>query len=143
MSADASAANADPWARGRFRSTVTLRRPVLDPHHADQARAPLLLPDRLAATLRVIRFDRAGGRCECCGRPHGRRVVHLGDGRWWDGETASWRDGSGRRVRLTPGSVDILRRVRGTCVVLAAAHRDHDTANNAGPISPRSVSGAT
>jgi hypothetical protein len=66
---------------------------------------------------RVIRFDRAGGRCERCGRPHGRRVVHLGDGRWWDGEAASWRDGSGRRVRLTPGSVDILGRVRRTCVV--------------------------
>ncbi|MBW4976541.1 hypothetical protein KZZ08_23355, partial [Roseovarius mucosus] len=48
------------------------------------------------------------------------------------GEAASWRDGSGRRVRLTPGSVDILGRVRRTCVVLAAAHRDHDTANNAG-----------
>ncbi len=46
-----------------------------------------------------------------CGPP--RRWPLVG------GETASWRDGSGRRVRLTPGSVDILRRVRGTCVVLA------------------------
>jgi hypothetical protein len=79
---------------------------------------------------RVIRFDRAGGCCECCGRPHRQRVAHLGDGCWWDGEAESWRDGNGRRVRLPPGSVDILGRVRWTRVILAAAHRDHDTANN-------------
>lgn len=29
----------------------------------------------------AIRFRRAGGRCEGCGRPHGRAVLHLGDGR--------------------------------------------------------------
>ncbi len=33
-----------------------------------------------------IRFRRAKGRCEGCGRPHGRVVLHLGDGRWWDEE---------------------------------------------------------
>ena len=31
----------------------------------------------------AIRFRRAGDQCESCGPPHGRRVVHLGDGRWW------------------------------------------------------------
>ena len=31
----------------------------------------------------AIRFKRAGGRCEQCRRPHGKRVRHLGDGRWW------------------------------------------------------------
>ena len=36
---------------------------------------------QLSAT---IRFGRAGGRCEHCGRPHGEIVLHLGDGRWWD-----------------------------------------------------------
>ena len=25
-----------------------------------------------------IRFCRAGGRCETCGQPHGRMVLHLG-----------------------------------------------------------------
>ena len=34
----------------------------------------------------VIRFTRAQGRCERCGRPHGRNVTHLGDGTWWDAE---------------------------------------------------------
>jgi hypothetical protein len=79
----------------------------------------------------AIRFRRAGGRCEGCGRPHGRIVYHLGDGRWWDPETASWRDGRGRRTQLKAGTADVLRIVRRTRVVLAAAHRDHDTANNA------------
>jgi hypothetical protein len=79
----------------------------------------------------AIRFRRAGGRCEGCGRPHGRLVYHLGDGRWWDAEKAMWRDGRGRRARLAPGAVDVLALVRKTRVVLAAAHRNHDTANNA------------
>ena len=50
---------------------------------------------------RLIRFGRAKGACERCGRPHGREVVHLGDGTgtWWDEERGCWRDGEGRRVR--------------------------------------------
>jgi hypothetical protein len=28
----------------------------------------------------VIRFKRAGGRCNQCDRPHGQHVKHLGDG---------------------------------------------------------------
>lgn len=77
----------------------------------------------------VIRFGRAQGRCEGCGRPHGCTVFHLGDGRWWDEGAASWRDGAGRPVGLTAGD-DILGTVRTTRVVLAAAHRNHDTADN-------------
>ena len=80
----------------------------------------------------VIRFGRARGRCEGCGRPHGRTVIHLGDGRWWDDVAAVWRDGLGRRVCFRPGTIDVLGIARRTRVVLAAAHRDHDTANNAG-----------
>ncbi|WP_082503957.1 hypothetical protein [Methylobacterium sp. Leaf111] len=78
----------------------------------------------------VIRFKRAGGRCEVCARPHGQRVFHLGDGRWWDAEGASWRDGAGRFICLAIGADDVLGRVRTTRVVLATGHRDHDTANN-------------
>ncbi len=29
---------------------------------------------------RAIRFGRAGGRCEACGRPHGQAVSCLPDG---------------------------------------------------------------
>ncbi|UYW29508.1 hypothetical protein OKC48_13690 [Methylorubrum extorquens] len=79
----------------------------------------------------VIRFGRAKGRCESCGRPHGRTVFHLGDGRWWDEEAASWRDGAGRPICLAVGADDVLGVARTTRVVLATAHRNHDTADNA------------
>lgn len=91
---------------------------------------------------RVIRFERARGRCEHCQRPHGCDVPHLGDGRWWDAETMIWRDGKGRRVRgLAPpdelageqpvlGSFAGKPRITTTRVVLATAHRDHDPTNN-------------
>ena len=36
---------------------------------------------------------RAKGRCEHCDRPHGKTVQHLGDGRWWDEERHTWRNG--------------------------------------------------
>lgn len=77
----------------------------------------------------VIRFRRAGGRCEGCGRPHLQRVVCLSDGRWWDAEARTWRNGRGRPLRRSP-AVDLLAEVRTTRVVLAAAHRNHDTSDN-------------
>ena len=46
-----------------------------------------------------VRFVRAKGRCQICGRPHGAVARHLGDGRWWDEEQQVWRDGRGRKVR--------------------------------------------
>ena len=33
---------------------------------------------------RRVRFERAGGVCEGCGRPHGETVRCLPDGRWFD-----------------------------------------------------------
>ena len=80
----------------------------------------------------MIRFVRAEGRCEGCGRPHMEDVQHLGDGRWWDAEAERWRDDRGRFVRralslpesMEPGLVKVTR------VVLATAHRNHDTADN-------------
>jgi len=79
----------------------------------------------------TIRFRRAGGSCEICGRPHGRAIYHLGDGRWWDATIGSWRDEQGRSLKTLP-SIEDLGLIRVTNVVLAAAHRDHDTANNIG-----------
>ena len=57
----------------------------------------------------AIRFGRAKGRCERCGRPHGQLVYHLSEGRWFDDEACIER----------------------TFVPLACAHLDQDTANNA------------
>jgi hypothetical protein len=31
-----------------------------------------------------VRFERAGGRCQRCGRPHLARLRCLPDGRWFD-----------------------------------------------------------
>ena len=47
----------------------------------------------------VIRLRRAGGYCESCGRPHGQRVPQLGNRRWWDTSTRTWRtDWAGRFI---------------------------------------------
>ena len=76
-----------------------------------------------------IRFRRAKGRCEHCGRPHGKMVQHLGDGRWWDEERHTWRNGQGRpvaRLQAPSGTTE----ARTTRVVLATAHLDHDPTNN-------------
>lgn len=76
-----------------------------------------------------VRFDRARGACERCGRPHKRRVTHLGDGRWWDVDRAIWRSDRGRAARLRDGFA--FSAVRTTYVVLACAHLDHDPTNSA------------
>jgi hypothetical protein len=77
----------------------------------------------------MIRFERAEGRCEGCGRPHGREIHHLGDGRWWDEDRQIWRNGRGRPLPRLAFIVDPIS-VRKTKVVLATAHLDHDPTNN-------------
>lgn len=77
----------------------------------------------------AIRFERAGGRCEHCARPHGRTVLCLGDGRWWDADAGLWRDGRGRALPGLP-VLSPLHAVRATRVVLATAHRNHDPGDN-------------
>ena len=77
---------------------------------------------------RQVRFGRAGGRCEACGRPHGVILRCLPDGRWLDPERGFWRDARGRAAR-DPDLVERTR-LRTTRVILAAAHLDHDPANN-------------
>lgn len=78
---------------------------------------------------RVVRFERAKGRCEMCGRPHGRMINHLGDGRWFDPDGEVWRDGQGRVVDWVDFS-EYRGQLRRTHVVLAAAHRNHDPTDN-------------
>jgi len=78
---------------------------------------------------RLVRFGRAKGQCEHCRRPHGRRVFHLGDGRWWDADRRGWRDGRGRRVRVA--NADLAAIVRVTQVYIACAHLNHDPTDNA------------
>ena len=75
-----------------------------------------------------IRFERAGGRCQGCKRPHGATVDCLPDGRWFDASREIWLDGRGRAARL-PDLLEPIPR-RSTRVILAAAHLDHDPRNN-------------
>ena len=79
-----------------------------------------------------IRFGRAQGRCERCGRPHGRIVIHLGDGRWWDDDAKTWRNGKGKALARLPARAPSPEgeAIRTTKVILAAAHLDHDPGNN-------------
>jgi hypothetical protein len=80
----------------------------------------------------LIRFGRAKGRCEHCRRPHGRLVFHLGDGRWWDEEAATWRNGRGRALSSLPAHPPAPDEdaILTTKVVLATAHLDHNPSNN-------------
>ena len=91
----------------------------------------------------MVRFERAKGRCERCHRPHGRDIVHLQDGRWFDDEAGVWRDDRGKRLTALPPPPSPalfaqyrLTELAGetplavTRICLASAHLDHDPANN-------------
>ena len=71
---------------------------------------------------RQVRFERAGGRCQTCGRPHGETVRCLPDGRWYDAASSTWRNGRGRPARWP--DIEEATRIRHTRVVIAAAHLD-------------------
>src|SRR5271165_3628502 len=75
-----------------------------------------------------VRFERAQGRCQRCGRPHLVLLRCLPDGRWFDERAATWRDRRGRLARW-PDLMETAR-FRMTRVVLAAAHLDSDPTNN-------------
>jgi len=77
---------------------------------------------------RRVRFERACGTCQRCGRYHGATVRCLPDGRWFDATNNTWRNGRGRPA-LWPDLVEMTQ-MRETRVVLAAAHLDHNPSNN-------------
>jgi hypothetical protein len=77
---------------------------------------------------RRVRFERAGGVCERCGRPHGETVRRLPDGRWFDAVRHTWRNRRGRQARWP--DIEEALEFRQTRVILAAAHLDHDPGNN-------------
>jgi hypothetical protein len=87
-----------------------------------------LYPADWSELSRKVRFERAGGCCQTCRRPHGLTLRCLPDGRWFDPQSGTWRNGRGRGAAW-PDLVEAIR-FRETRVVLAAAHLDHDPANN-------------
>jgi 5-methylcytosine-specific restriction endonuclease McrA len=87
-----------------------------------------LYPPHWCELSQRVRFERAGGTCQTCGRPHGKTVRALPDGRWFDPERRTWRNARGRVVRWP--DLEQAIQMRSTRVVLAAAHLDHDPSNN-------------
>ncbi|MDR3515091.1 MAG: hypothetical protein P4M00_04685 [Azospirillaceae bacterium] len=79
-----------------------------------------------------VRFKITGphgaGRCWKCGRPHGREVKILADGRWFDSDQGTWRDDNGQPAPW-PDIVEACR-IRHSRIVLATCHLDHDPQNN-------------
>ena len=74
-----------------------------------------------------VRFTRARGRCEQCGRRHKTTIVQLGDGRWFDDAAGLWRDDKGE-LAPWPDLVEWTAAAQ-KHVITAAAHLDHDPAN--------------
>ena len=87
-----------------------------------------LYPPHWRELSRLVRFERAQGHCQGCGRPHLANLRVLPDGRRFDNDGKVWRDRRGRVVRW-PDPVEATR-LRTTRVVLAAAHLDSDPTNN-------------
>ena len=103
----------------------------------------------------AVRFGRAKGCCEGCGRPHGRTVAHLSRkavagrrGLWWDADRARWRCERGRtlpsHLLASPAELAALHVQlafwpgfereewpKRSLVVLACCHLDHGPTNNA------------
>lgn len=75
-----------------------------------------------------VKFERAKGRCERCGRPHGEPVWVFKYGGWIDPNTGKRYDGQGRPA-------DVLETAewpegRFVKTVLTCAHLDQNPANN-------------
>ena len=88
---------------------------------------PLYPPDWRALANR-IKFERAGGRCERCGRPHGRWVWVIKSGGWLDPDTGERFGERGRAL----GSYRALDWPEGRLVktILTCAHLDQNPAHN-------------
>lgn len=78
---------------------------------------------QLSAT---ISLHSAGGSCERCRRPHGQRIYHLGDGRWWDMAMFAWRGDDGEILRIQPMAED-LGPIAVTRVMLTVTRRNRGT----------------
>ena len=71
---------------------------------------------------RCVRFERATGICQGCGRPHGVTVRCLPDGRWFDATRHTGRNGRGRPARWpdlesAAPIFDVRRQNKTTCVL--------------------------
>lgn len=77
-----------------------------------------LYPDNWEEISRRIRFERAGGKCENCGAPHGEVITRIsGTDIWWPAGVDDWHHIQQHEDKIT--NYDDLRDVK---VVLTCAH---------------------
>lgn len=87
-----------------------------------------LYPANWRDISRRVRFERAGGRCQNCKRPHGQEIKCLPDGRWFDPAAGTWRSTRGRPAAW-PNLIEAIE-TRSWTVRLAAAHLDNHPWNS-------------
>ena len=80
-----------------------------------------------------IRFERAGGKCEQCGAPHGEIIARSADppdgpGLYMLDDGRTFRADTGEYVGLSRGSE--FPDERHTLICLTTAHVDHDLSHN-------------
>ena len=83
-----------------------------------------LYPPDWRALANHIKFERAGGRCEWCGRPHGQIVLVITAGGWLDPETGEGYDDQGQSLGLCQSSDGPEGRLVKT--ILTCAHLDQN-----------------
>ena len=87
-----------------------------------------LYPPNWRALANQIKFERAGGRCEWCHRPHGEWVWVIKDGGWLDPRTGAHYNDQGQLV--SQSQLSDWPQGRFVKTILTCAHLDQNPANN-------------
>lgn len=85
-------------------------------------------PPDFKATSNRIRFERAEGKCERCGAPHGQIIARSDDNRYMLDTGETFDANSGEYLGMSRGSE--FPAIKFVLIVLTTAHQDHDVSNN-------------
>ncbi len=87
-----------------------------------------LYPPNWRELANWIKFERAGGHCEWCGREHGTTVLVIASGGWLDPETGECHDEQGRSLGVYAQAEWPKGRLVKT--ILTCAHLDQNPTHN-------------
>lgn len=87
-----------------------------------------LYPPDWRELANYIKFERAGSRCEWCGRPHGKPVWVIQSGGWLDPETGARYDDRGQLLGGCP--LEDWPEGRFVKTILTCAHLDQNPTHN-------------
>lgn len=87
-----------------------------------------LYPPNWRELANWIKFERAGGHCEWCGREHGTTVLVIASGGWLDPETGECHDEQGRSLGFCAQAEWPKGRLVKT--ILTCAHLDQNPTHN-------------